>query len=62
MSTSDFQKDQATVKEEPIPSATVQPLSTATLMRKLRWTIIGLEYHVRLCSYAYSMIWLTTFF
>lgn len=41
-----FLKDQTTTKEEPLPSETVQALPVQALIRKLRWTIIGLEYHV----------------
>lgn len=50
MDTSAYKQDQTTLKEDPVPSTTVRPLATQDLIRKLRWTIIGLEYHVR-CIY-----------
>ena len=37
-------------KTEPEAGASVQPAPLGELMRKLRWSIIGLEYHVRLAQ------------
>lgn len=33
-------------KADPVPSDSVKPTPLKDLIRKLRWTIIGLEYHV----------------
>ena len=48
MDKSTYIKDQIAVKEDPAPSDTVQAAPVESLIRKLRWTIIGLEYHVSL--------------
>lgn len=50
MDKSNFVADQATQKEDPAPSTTVQPSPVEALIRKLRWTIIGLEYHASLAG------------
>ena len=34
-------------KNDPEPGESVQPSVLQTLIRRLRWTILGLEYHVR---------------
>lgn len=41
-----FHNDLKTLKTDPAPSETVQPTALTSLIRKLRWSIIGLEYHV----------------
>ena len=41
------QQEDISEKSDPEPGATVQHATLAVLIRKLRWSIVGLEYHVR---------------
>ena len=43
-------KEGRTRKDDPAPGESVQPSQLRILIRRLRWTILGLEYHVRLCQ------------
>ena len=37
-------------RDDPAPGESVQPSQLRILIRRLRWTILGLEYHVRFCQ------------
>lgn len=51
------QRSDTREKPDPQPGATVQEATLGELIRKLRWSIVGLEYHVSSCfGLAYSRI------
>jgi alkylated DNA repair protein alkB family protein 1 len=46
MSVDILRKSHEIKQDDPTPSESVKPAAVKDLIRKMRWTIIGLEYHV----------------